>query len=567
MDRFTNGNEEIRERKMYSMIQLGNRSGLSYAGWLFLRLVSLLFQLTETGRNLPINLESTRDRYAFPSFKVSSFFKSRHFGGALQADSTMPMNYVAGAADVSLDHLSNLIPRILFTKLQKHLSDSIVDMTYFLEGDKEDELPERVLCTARQVHVDPSKVAKEPWPHLAPMKRPVLESKESEEAPSSFRQLYKTSVNSFNAVASIVTSPLRQPNNESTMPMQAISEEESGDFDEIPDYLKGKGDSLDPLEVAVNSVIEILGKAEVPTRRKPEDLKLESSKKLMDETEETGFTVMTLIPVLKVFDRCDIKRFVRDCDFEIKDAAVRLVQTAAWRGRTFPLDKRRFRIQLQNGQFFQQGVDRSNNPVFYFRNMCRGPWKNDVDASISAILYRLDKSLSNFSPKAKATLIVLMGAPKKGKERKGDEESSVLGGEDEDETTTVGGVTVATATEDVDGSDPSLWRTNNPRISLDEHWKCHTSAEMMGKLLDIVQVHYPGRLSRALIVKGRGKNMYYGTSLEGRLKLNKVIGIQKVRDKINFVTKTTELVQYVAADELCTIVGGKAPVVSTAYEF
>ncbi|KAL3920791.1 MAG: hypothetical protein SGILL_003080 [Bacillariaceae sp.] len=574
VNRYTNGSQEVRDRKLYCMIQLGNRLGLSYAGWLFLRIVSFLFQLTETGRNLPMNLESTRDRYAFPSFKVASFFKCYHFGGAMQTNPSMPKNYIAGSAEVSLAYLANIVPRIMFSRLQKHLSDSIVDMTYFLEGDKEDELPERALFTVRQCHVTPSKVAKDPRSYASPLETSSdAQITNLEEGPSSLRVLYERSVNSLNNVAEFVTSPLKQPRTETAM--EAISEDKSNEFHEqLPKHLQGHGESSDVVEKAIDAVIEILQSVEVPTRRKPEDLQEIEPGKLSDETEETGFMVMTLIPVLKSFDRHDIERFVRDCDFEIKDAAVRLVQTAAWRGRTFPLDKRRFRIELQNGQFFQQGIDKSNNPVFYFRNMCRGPWNGDADAAIAAVLYRLDKSLMEFSaknPRTKATLIVLMGAPKRKKdEKKGDDdESSVLGEEEDDDATTLAGdATVASSNpEGADSSDIALSRTNNPRVSLDEHWKCHTSNELTQKLLDLLRTHYPGRLAQALIVKGRGKNKYYGTELEAKLKLKNVLGIQKVRDKVKFVNKTSDLVRYVAREELCTIVGGKAPVTHSSYEF
>ena len=119
----------------------------------------------------------------------------------------------------------------------------------------------------------------------------------------------------------------------------------------------------------------------------------------------------------------------------------------------------------------------------------------------------------------------------------------------------------------VDSSDPSHWRTNNPRVSLDEHWKCHTSTEMTQKLLDLLCTHYPGRLSRVLIVKGRGKNTYYGTELEAKIKLKKVLGFKRVRDKVQFVNKTSDLISYVALEELSTIVGGKALVPPSSYEF
>jgi hypothetical protein len=285
-----------------------------------------------------------------------------------------------------------------------------------------------------------------------------------------------------------------------------------------------------------------------------------AGEELVDQSEDTGFVVMTMVPVLKVFDRYDIERFVLECDFEIGYTAVRLVQTAAWRGRTFPLDKRSFRIELQDGQFFQQGFDLDRNPIYYFRNMCRGPWRGGEDVLISSILYRFDRSMAEFckvNPHTKATLIVLMGLPKDGtsKDPKND-------GEDEtskDEGTNVEGSIIPqieTSSSDI----------GNPRISVDEPWKCHSNKEMMDKLFDILRQHYPGRFSKAFVVKGRGKNTYYSTNLEGKMKLKSIIDSQNIRDRIKFVNKTSELTKYVAIEQLSTIVGGKAPIDDSVYQ-
>ncbi len=99
---------------------------------------------------------------------------------------------------------------------------------------------------------------------------------------------------------------------------------------------------------------------------------------------EHGAEERIQLPVLEIVRRDDIKRFVRASNFDVKKTSVRIVQTAAWRGRTFPVDVRKCRIELQNGQFFQQGFDRQHNPVYYFRNVCLGPWRKDIDAVVHA---------------------------------------------------------------------------------------------------------------------------------------------------------------------------------------
>jgi Protein ENHANCED DISEASE RESISTANCE 2, C-terminal len=572
MDRFASGRGDTRDRKLHIMIQLGNRMGLSYGGWLVLRLLSLLLQLTETGRTLPINLDSTRDRYAFPAFKLASFFKTVHFGGSMQTNPNLPKNYVAAVSEISLDFLPNLVPRLLFARLQNHLADSIVDMTYFLEGNTDDELPERALCTIRQVHVNPEKVGKDPHGHVSPP-QPDSFGEDSHQGIShthSLKHIYEQSLSSLSTIASIVRSPIGKRKKEDAM--GPIVEDHSNDLDEIPSRLRGDGNGLDPVDKSVDAVLEILEAAAVPARIVPDHIDVSKAEKIPEEIEETGCVVVTMIPVLQMFDRYDIKRFVRECEFDIKDAAVRLVETAAWRGRTFPLDKRRFRIELQNAQFFHQGFDLEKNPIFYFRNMCRGPWRGDIDAVISAVLYRFENTLAKLAaenPYIKATLIILMGAPKKCLTSNGKMEEESVMGEDganddgEDATTVISAAQIQSQNND----DTGELRTNNPRVSIDEHWKCHTNKELVGKLFRLLRTHYPARLSKVLIVKGRGKNMYYGTHVEARLKLNKVLDVPDVREKIHFVGKTSDLTNYVAIEELCTIVGGKAPVAPSSYEF
>ena len=54
----------------------------------------------------------------------------------------------------------------------------------------------------------------------------------------------------------------------------------------------------------------------------------------------------------------------------------------------FPVDTRTCRIELQSGQFIQQGEDLERNAVFYFRHMCVGPWRKHGDAVIQAVLHR-----------------------------------------------------------------------------------------------------------------------------------------------------------------------------------
>lgn len=113
----------------------------------------------------------------------------------------------------------------------------------------------------------------------------------------------------------------------------------------------------------------------------------------------------------------------------------------------------------------------------------------------------------------------------------------------------------------------------NPRVSPDEKWTCHTSTDMIQKLFSLLLRHYPGRLSKVLVVKGRGKNHYYREQIQGKLMLRKCLfesganNYKQIMDKVRFVKKTSELTQYVALNDLPTFVGGIAPIPESVYEF
>ena len=638
IERFSNCSEETRKRKLYLMFQLGNSVGLTFLGWLFLRLLSLYFRLTETGRDSPMNLESTRDRYGFPGFRVGAMFETYHFGGSLEIDRpNKPKNYLGVTKSVTSSYyIESVVGKMLFTKLQHHFNESTVDHTFVIEGEKNDELPERALSTLRIVRINPIKVAKDPRPYIS---IPVPHPCDDDDASCIERRIGDRTVPSSNTALHVIEDAVQDAVQFSLKSMKSIADlgastlpavlsprKKNDDGGEgrllvIPEqnemgveatnssgHLERHGDEIDPAEKAIDWVVDILQTVMVPSRHLPAENfdPLSSSKRVPEEIEETGLVVMSQISALKMFDRNDIGRYIQNNNFEIKIAAEKLAETAAWRGRTFPIDKRRCRIELQNGQFFQQGIDRENNPVYYFRNLCRGPWRGNEEATILAVLYRLDKSLNELSmtnPNMKATLIVLMGhskrrakKKKRGNTKKGgdsgenkskdsntddekadaeginskDDDEYELDDGDDAESATAAELPVAIVKQlDLPTGSESKVNTGNPRVSPDEKWRCHTSKEMMHHLFEILLQHYPGRLSKILIVKGRGKNHYYRDQIQGKWIMKNLLknSYQDVIDKVKFVSKTSELTPYVPVEELLAIVGGAANIDQSAYEF
>jgi hypothetical protein len=575
------------------MVQLGNGIGFSFLGWLFLKLLSLYFRLTETCRDSPMNLESTRDRYGFPGFRVGGLFKTYHFGGSLQTDPDKPNNYIGLTKRIAASYYESFVGKIALDKLQRYYFESTVDLTFVIEGERNDELPERALSSLRIVHVNPNKVAKDPCPYLAMVEDSNITGKRRRSSSSFSPLAFHDAVQySLDSVRSIVHSslPLLSPkkNKQKTVNGNALGVITEGDEDGTVGttrrHLKRKGGTIDPLEKGIDLVIYILRSVMVPCRQKPDQFNPISSKRWEEYIEETGLVIMSQVPALRMFDRSDIGRYIVQFDYDLRIASEQLVETALWRGKTFPIDKRRCRIELQNGQFFQQGFDKDNNPVFYFRNLCRGPWRGDSKATILAILYRFDKRLNEIcrvNPFTRVTIIVLMGHAKRGarkKKSRGTQGESKYNDnvndddfEIDDESDTEKGSPEELL--ELPSEEEIKVNTGNPRISPDEKWTCHTNKEVLRRFFEILVAHYPGRLSRILLVKGRGRNHYYRDQIQGRMVLRKLLSNfgkkshQELMKKIQFVNKTSGLTQHVALKNLPTVVGGIAPIHHSNYEF
>jgi hypothetical protein len=285
------------------------------------------------------------------------------------------------------------------------------------------------------------------------------------------------------------------------------------------------------------------------------------------------------VSILRRVSRQDIQRYFIASNCSLKTAAVRIIESAAWRGLTFPIDTRTCRLELQNGQFFQQGKDREGNPVFYFRNTCLGPWRKDDDALVCAVLHRLENAmnvLAEDNPHVKCTLIVVMGRPYKRKKTDKKSVQEPKAAKDVDDkteqattaTALTGDSTVGrsvdveddeeTAIDSDDGFDEAAKKAliNNPRIHPDEQWYVHTNKQVAQRLIDLVMKHYPERLNKALVVIGHGNRRYVRTTVGGVLLISSAIASSRTRDKIKFLNRYRDLVQYVDKAELVPLVGG-----------
>ena len=113
---------------------------------------------------------------------------------------------------------------------------------------------------------------------------------------------------------------------------------------------------------------------------------------------------------------------------------------------------------------------------------------------------------------------------------------------------------------------PFMNATNNPRILQSESWRKHTNRELIEKFVHLFSSHYPERLSKVLVVTGKGKNFYYKTIVRGRFAMKKLIGSPETRNKVIFIRNTFELTEYVDENQLTSIVGGFTQIGPGAFE-
>jgi hypothetical protein len=215
-------------------------------------------------------------------------------------------------------------------------------------------------------------------------------------------------------------------------------------------------------------------------------------------------------------------------------------------------------------------------PLFYFRNMCLGPWRQEPGAVIQAVLHRLEKSLSLLSRGSKITLIVLLGRPILPKRRRL-KNNTVSHDRTDDETkitaeNTEGGQDVVNCAilehETIDESAGSPYRMGiNPRLEEGEDFFDHTNRDLILQLLDTLFKHYPERLHRALLAPGRSRGYgYWKSAFSLQLAIRNVVKSSKVRSKFITLNHMYELKKYVHPSELVAFAGGKAIVHKSAFE-
>lgn len=242
--------------------------------------------------------------------------------------------------------------------------------------------------------------------------------------------------------------------------------------------------------------------------------------------------------------RSDIERYLIASACDIQAAAIRIVESCAWRGQMFPINVKSCRIELCSGQFFHQGRDKENNPVFYFRHMLLGPWLNDVDAAVFAVLHRLEsyfQKMTLLKPGVKITAIILMGI--------GCEKQHLASKPTKDQHHSTAG--------DGNVSIRTLLAGCDPMIDPNQEYTSHGSIEMFSRLVGVLTRHYPERLQRALVIPGGSWS---------KAKIRECILAQHIlTPRVIILNSLQEVKNFVHDDELVTFAGGKAAVSCDAF--
>ena len=562
---FRDGDSSFRSQKLECIFSISiPPRGMSIFSRIFWKVMSTMLACAHGSSSISQDFASKSDNCSLGSCRLSLFGGLRHFGGSLQSNSGLPKNYLASTVLCK----SNmgfakflLLPNTTFggvirtgssttqgESFRRHIAklifqrQEIVTFTIKLGGIHDSEIPERALATVRHVR-------------LSPALKPVI----------------------FNPSMLYLTDERRST---SLVGWQGLL---SGQFlgdgvSSITSIVSPHGPrplaaviaTADPIEKGVNQIIEILEDVRIPTREHSNGAKVEGVGGLSiasnfhfppsAENALRSRSDLRQVPVLERVSRGDIRRFYIASGLNVKTAAVRVVDTLAWRGLTFPIDTRCCRLELHNGQFFQQGRDLSGHPIFYFRAMLKGAWRGDEDAVVSCVLHRLEmglERLASTNPHVRCTVIVILGRPV---ETSSKHRNDNFGYSDNAESSIA--PDIQGDTNNVSEMHLNDQTSSNCRISQSEPLQVHVSMRLLHRLIDLLLYHYPERLYRALIVTKNSSRLglsrgapYFARHLKGH----------GVRDRVKIIRNYKDLTAFVHPNELVEIAGGAASIAQEAF--
>lgn len=239
--------------------------------------------------------------------------------------------------------------------------------------------------------------------------------------------------------------------------------------------------------------------------------------------------------------RADIERFIIACECDLNATVKRIIKSTAWRYVTFPIDRRMCTVELASMQFFHQGKDKQNNPIFYFRNSLLEPWANNVKSTILMVLHRLETFFSSTDGLSKVTVIVLTGSSKEvdGANEKSNRKKKKNQNDGNDN----------------DAPPDAVEDCANVQTQTDYH--IHSNFYTVQRLCELLSFHYPERLNKALIVPSKA----FSKKRISNFVLSTFSPITQTR--VVVLNSRADLKKYVNESELICGAGGTAKMIPT----
>ena len=326
-----------RQKKLELFVQLGPTPQLSTLTRLALRTVSSFWSWYRRLRGkseIPHVIENGVERRPFPGCTLSRYTTTRHF------KSTLP-NYVAFTSHITA--LSSPIFKLLY----KYLPTGVIDFSLVLKGQNVEELPERALGTVRVCQFSPWKVAY-PIPEPPDFSNRFIFTRGTSNKTEGSLETQDTENNAFdlrevessNAQYQVQFPLLEDDDNKSELPILTIQRLRDK-FDVDSSDLVCIGDaSLHEYQGECEALVRILRDIVVPVKSLPATAFGDSEAPVMKD-----------VPVLKGLNAFDLLRYIVASDFNLKSAAVSIVESAAWRGVTFPVNTRACRVSFPMPSF------------------------------------------------------------------------------------------------------------------------------------------------------------------------------------------------------------------------
>jgi len=436
MNNFINSSAKERNKRFELRLSLAPGHSWSSLAKVAIQFVTVTFL---GGKKVDTGAERN-SRIVFPGVLMSNVTKLNHFGGSLR-ENTSPTNYVAVNAHMNKSTATSLLLRSIT------VGTCSIDYAVAVNADNAQG---RVLSVIRMVNVDSQQSA------IPSSYMPSLESEtvEDDTSLSADHEVEGASDVSFWSKVFRFGIPSKKP---------SVGGASGENQDEL------YSDEID-------IIYEILDGVRVPAR----------------EGNRTENKLVRLN-----LTRADIERFVIACECDLNAAVARIIKSQAWRFATFPIDQRLCRVELDSLQFFQQGKDQQNNPIFVFRNSLPAHWAGNVRSTMLMILHRLETFFSSSSGLVKVTVIILTGRSSKEIERANKKsnrkkKAATPSQEHPDESLAD------------DGGDEDDIGSQAPEIDLTTaDYHIHSNFQLVQQMYELLSFHYPERLNKALIVPSK----------------------------------------------------------------